>query len=331
MTLKEHAMWSPEATAIMRRIVPAADTDILIYNAPMERPRDRRLIKQLAKRKCRSNLLMILVTNGGDPDAAYRIARALQAHYEKFTVCVSGVCKSSGTLLLLGANELAFSENGELGPLDIQMAKKDELWESESGLTVITALTALSENAQDAFDHFLVSLTTRSGGRITVRTASEIAAKLTQALYAPIADQIDPIHMGEVKRSMAIAKEYGQRLISKSEICEPDRLSNLISGYPSHGFVIDKAEAKDLFKADKVRDCTPDELALLDDLETYALIPRNDSPWIRFISDDILEEESKHAAAGSQAVLEQPAAAGASAPTNGNVSTDSQAGAAAGG
>jgi len=37
-------MWSPEATAIMRRIVPAADTDILIYNAPIERPRDRRLM-----------------------------------------------------------------------------------------------------------------------------------------------------------------------------------------------------------------------------------------------------------------------------------------------
>lgn len=331
ITLKEQTMWSPEATAIMRRIVDAADTDILMYNAPMERPRDRKLIKLLSNRPCRPNLLMILVTNGGDPDAAYRIARALQKHYKKFTVCVSGICKSSGTLLLLGADELAFSENGELGPLDIQMAKKDELWESESGLTVITALTALSENAQDAFDHFLVSLTMRSGGRVTVRTASEIAAKLTQALYAPISEQIDPIHMGEVKRSMAIAREYGERLIYKSEICDREELGRLISGYPSHGFVIDKAEAKGLFKKGKVRDCTPDELALLDDLEGYALIPRGDSPWVRFISDDILEEESTHAAAGSQAVLEQPAAAGASAETNGNVSPDSQVGAAAAG
>lgn len=323
-------MWSPEATTIMRRIVAASDTDILIYNAPIERPRDRRLIKSLAKRRCRPNLLMILVTNGGDPDAAYRIARSLQDRYERFTVCVSGVCKSSGTLLLLGANELAFSDNGEVGPLDIQMAKKDDLWGSESGLTVMTALTALSENAQDAFDHFLLSLTTRSGGRITVRTASEIAAKLTQALYAPIADQIDPIHMGEVKRSMAIAKEYGDRLIRDSEICEQEKLGSLISGYPSHGFVIDRKEAKQIFKADKVRDCTPDELALLDDLEAYALIPRPDSPWVRFISDDILEEETLHAAPGSQAVLEQSAATGAAPPTNGNV-PQTQAGAASAG
>ncbi|HEV8038141.1 MAG TPA: hypothetical protein VGP62_04700, partial [Bryobacteraceae bacterium] len=272
-SLEDRTMaWSPEATAIMRRIVASADTDILILNAPIERPRDRRLIKLLTTRACRENLLMILVTNGGDPDVAYRIARCIQNHYTKFTVCVSGVCKSAGTLLLLGANELAFSEHGEIGPLDIQMAKKDDLWESESGLTVITALAALSENAQDAFDHFLLSLTARSGGRITVRTASEIAAKLTQALYAPIAEQIDPIHMGEVKRSMAIAKQYGERLLKKSELCDAERLNILISGYPSHSFVIDREEAKDMFKQDAVRDCTEDELALLEDIDNFALL-----------------------------------------------------------
>ena len=116
---------------------------------------------------------MIVVTNGGDPHVAFRIGRSVQNHYKKVTMCVSGVCKSAGTLLLLGGHELAISEHGELGPLDIQMAQKDELMEYESGLTVITALSALHENAQDAFDHFLLSLTTKSGGRITTRTASE--------------------------------------------------------------------------------------------------------------------------------------------------------------
>lgn len=316
-------MWSPEATAIMRRIIPASDTDILLFNGPIERPRDRRLIKSLTSRTCRPNLLMILVTNGGDPDAAYRIARSIQDHYRKFTVCISGICKSTGTLLLLGAHELAFSENGEIGPLDIQMAKKDELWESESGLTVMTALTALSENAQDAFDHFLVSLTTRSGGRITVRTASEIAAKPTQALYTPIADQVDPIHMGEVKRAMAIAKQYGERLIRKSEICGDEGLNSLISEYPSHGFVIDRKEAKDIFTSTAVRDCTPDELALLEDLDNYALVPVGRG-WVRFISDDILQEESTNAAAESRTVLEQPAVAGAPAQANGSLSQERQ-------
>lgn len=310
--------WSPEATAIMRRIVAASDTDILIYNAPIERPRDRRIIKWLSARECKPNLLMILVTNGGDPDVAYRIARSIQNHYKKFTVCVSGTCKSAGTLLLLGAHELAFSDHGEIGPLDIQLAKKDDLWGSESGLTVLTALTALHENAQDAFDHFLLSLTNRSGGRITVRTASEVAARLTEALYARISAQIDPIHMGEVNRSMAIAKEYGKRLVDKSKNCEEDTLQALISSYPSHGFVIDMEEASDKFKV--VRACTSDELALLEELGNYSLIP-SAGPWVRFISDDILEEDAlANAESASGAILEQSGTDGTVAAPPGDVS-----------
>lgn len=308
--------WSPEATTIMRRIVATANADILMFNSPIERHRDRRIIKLLEKRSCKPNLLMILVTNGGDPDAAYRISRCIQNHYDKFTVCVSGTCKSAGTLVLLGAQELAFSDHGEIGPLDIQIAKKDDLWGQESGLTVMTALTALYENAQDAFDHFLVSMTTSSGGRITVRTASEVAAKLTEALYSGISGQIDPIHMGEVNRSMAIAKEYGLRLMRKSKNFDEDALQALISGYPSHSFVIDREEAATKFKA--VRECTADEAALFQELEPFSLNP-SASPWIKFISDDILEEDVANAQTQTGTVLEQPGTEGIVASPAGNI------------
>jgi hypothetical protein len=290
----------------------------------MGRPRDRRIIKELRTRACKPNLFMILVTGGGDADAAYRIARCIQNHYQKFTVCISGICKSAGTLLALGAHELAFSENGELGPLDIQLAKKDDLWGQESGLTVMTALSALHENAQDAFDHFLVSLTTRSGGRVTVRTASEVAARLTEALYSRISSQIDPIHMGEVNRSMAIAKEYGQRLMEKSQNFDEDALKALISDYPSHGFVIDREEAATKFK--NVRESTADEQALLDDLGNYALIPMTSSPWHKFLSDDILEEDQENAQAQHSTVLEQPGIGGDAAPQTGSVPSGSEVG-----
>jgi hypothetical protein len=320
--------WSPAATEIMRRIVATSDTDILMFNAPIERPRDRRIIKLLGSRQCKPNFFMILVTNGGDPDAAYRIARSIQNHYATFTVCVSGACKSAGTLVLLGAQELAFSDHGEIGPLDIQMATKDDLWGQESGLTVMTALTALYENAQDAFDHFLISLTTRSGGRITVRTASEVAAKLTQALYSGISEQIDPIHMGEVNRSMAIAKEYGKRLMVKSKNFDDDTLQALISGYPSHTFVIDREEAATKFKI--VRACTPDEVALLEDLDSFALTP-SAVPWVRFLSDDIVEEDRANATSQIGTVLEQPGTARTVAPPAGDVPPNNQTDAASGG
>lgn len=315
--------WSTEATAIMRRIVSASNVDILMFNAPIQRNRDYRLLKKVVSRNRKPNVLMILVTSGGDPDAAYRISRCLQNHYEKFTVCIPGICKSAGTLIALGANELAFTENGELGPLDIQLAKKDDLWDQESGLTVMTALTALHENAQDAFDHFLVSLTTRSGGRITVKTASEIAAKLTEAIYAPVSEQIDPIHMGEVSRSMAIAQHYGRRLVERGKNFDEEKLKSLISDYPSHGFVIDQEEAGNIFK--RVRACTADELALIEELGSTAVAP-SDTAWVKFISDDIVEEDAANAAEEARRILEQSQAGGVDAPPEGHVPPNGQAG-----
>ncbi len=47
-----------------------------------------------------------MVTEGGDADPAYRIARCLQDHYDRFSLFVSGYCKSAGTLVALGAHEL---------------------------------------------------------------------------------------------------------------------------------------------------------------------------------------------------------------------------------
>lgn len=301
----------------VRGVVSAQNADVLIFNSSIERPGDRLLIKDCQDRKFRPNLFMMLLTAGGDPDAAYRISRTLQNHYEKFVCCIPGVCKSAGTLILLGAQELVFSEHGEIGPLDIQMAKKDDLWESESGLTVMTALSALHQNAQEAFDHFLVSLTTQSGGRVTMRTASEVAAKLTEALYAPISAQIDPIHMGEVYRSMSIADHYGKRLIAKGKNCDNGALRRLISDYPSHGFVIDSAEASNLFK--NVRHCNQDELTLLAELGSMARI-LSDTPLVKFISDEIEDQPSVN----EKNVLERPgiegppAAAAENVPGNNN-------------
>jgi len=309
---------SPKIKQAVDRIVAATDSDVLLYNAPIERPQDSQLISRCCKRRRRRNLLLVLVTEGGDPDVAYRIARCLQDHYEKFTCFVSGYCKSAGSLLVLGANEVAFSEHGEIGPLDIQMVKKDELWESESGLTVMTALSALHEKALLAFEHFFVAVTSRSGGRITVFTGSEIAAKITDGLYAPITEQIDPLHLGEAFRAMAIAKEYGRRLMRKSRNLTAEGLERLISEYPSHSFVIDRAEAATIFR--NVRECTPDERSLMEAMEETAQLP-SERPLIQYLSDEPTETDQNAISTspietpiGGSGVAGPPPQAGGDAP-----------------
>ncbi len=270
-------------------LAKAADTDVFFYNSEIGRPLDDRIIADCCKRKRRPNVTLFLVTAGGDPDAAYRIARCFQDHYKKFICMVPGYCKSAGTLILTGGHELVMADGGELGPLDVQMTKKDELWESESGLTVMSALDALREKSFSAFEHYFMTVKTKSGNRITFRTAAELSVKLTTGLFTPIFQQIDPMHVGEASRSQAIGSHYAMRLSYYGMNISAESLQSLISDYPSHGFVIDREEAKGLFR--NVRVPNKEEQNLIDALGNKAIDPLEKTQAIRiFLSDEKGEE-----------------------------------------
>ena len=240
------------------------DADVIHIIGPIERHANRIFIDECIKRQKRPNAFVVLVTMGGDVDPAYRIARCLQEKYSKFILYVSGVCKSAGTLVAVGAHELVISDHGELGPLDVQMSKKDELWEWQSGLTVMDTLTALQDNAFAAFEKFFLDIKRRSGGSITPKTASELATNMASGIFAPLYGQIDPLHVGEAARAMSIAGHYGRRLLGYSKNINPQALEFIMSEYPSHGFVIDRREAANLFEM--VRGPNPSEIQLSEQL-----------------------------------------------------------------
>lgn len=92
--------------------------DVFLYNGDIERGQDLRFLEFVAEQKRNDDLLLILVTRGGNPDAAYKIGKYIQGRYEQFSCLIPGLCKSAGTLLAIAANELAFSPYGELGFVD---------------------------------------------------------------------------------------------------------------------------------------------------------------------------------------------------------------------
>lgn len=238
--------------------------------------------------KCRENLLMVLVTNGGDPDAAYRIARTFQREYKKFFVYIPGYCKSAGTLVAIGAHEIIIADHGELGPLDVQIRKRDELREYESGLAVTEALRSLSNETFTNFEKIFLELINRSGGQITLKTATQIATDMTIGLFRPIYAQIDPLKIGEIRRAMSIAEYYGRDLNNYSLNLKETALQKLIAYYPSHGYVIDREEARSLFI--NVREPSEHEKKLADLISNYTRIQTTDS--IRtFISNPIKTEQ----------------------------------------
>jgi hypothetical protein len=241
-----------------------------MYIGPIDRPFDDEFISRCAhfssesNHTVRKNFLLLLTTFGGDPHAAYRMARFIQERFKtvaegetyptdnpdespKFYIYIDTFCKSAGTIMALGADALIMSDYGELGPIDVQLRKTDEVGERSSGLTPMDALSALNDLATEHFSDLFKHL---RGGKdrelvFSTKMASEIATKITVGLFGNIYCQIDPMRLGEYDRATRIALEYGNRL-SHSNL-HPGKLRHLLSDYPAHAFVIDRKEAREIF------------------------------------------------------------------------------------
>ncbi len=263
---------SGDVNVLFNKYAEKYDTDVLFLNGPINDAAIR-LATVLDRQERHKNVLLLLVTQGGNPHTAYRLARALQRVYQKFTLFVTGECKSAGTLVALGAQELVFGELGELGPLDMQMVKKDDPMAQESGTTTLTTLRILTCEAVDAIKKEVRKLRLQTGGSITLPTATSFMTDLIQGLYQPILAQLDPVHLGEMQRALRIAEEYGYRLLEISGNISPENLEKLVSGYPSHAFVIDEPEARKLFK--QIRQLNALEQMIILALGESAILPQD--------------------------------------------------------
>ena len=121
---------------------------------------------------------MILVSNGGDADAAYKIGYYLQEVYDSFYVLLSGMCKSAGTLLAIVAKELIFTPYGELGLLDVQLKKEDKLGAQESGLNISEAFKSMEERSRDTYHNLIAEILSASNGVVSIRTAMNAASNM---------------------------------------------------------------------------------------------------------------------------------------------------------
>jgi hypothetical protein len=301
------------STAI-KRISDHYDAEICMYIGPIDRPFDDEFIARCMaflsepNRTVHRNFLLLLTTFGGDPHAAYRMARFIQERFKtvaegetypsanpgasaKFYIYIDTFCKSAGTIMALGADTLIMSDYGELGPIDVQLRKTDEVGERSSGLTPMDALSAMNDLATEHFSDLFKHL---RGGKdrelvFSTKMASEIAAKITVGLFGNIYSQIDPMRLGEYDRATRIALEYGNRLSHNN--LHPGKLRHLLSDYPAHAFVIDRKEAKEIFAS--VEEPVP-ELAEFGERARSIWNPRHlgaDEPFILYLTtEDFLRD-----------------------------------------
>ncbi len=262
------------------------NADVFLYSAEITDLNADKLINEIKQSSPkRDNVVLIMTTYGGDPDAAFRVARYVKRKYKKFTLFVFGYCKSAGTLLALGADEIVISDFGELGPLDVQVTKDDD-FRSESVLDIQQALSVIGSQAFEMFESYLLNLISGTQALITTKTAADIASSMAVNLLSPISSQIDPLRLGEMNRLMNIALAYGQRL--KPEGIEV--IKDLIYNYPSHSFVIDYEEAKKLF------DCVREPTELESDLEEiiFPLVRKPSATEIILNLEKLNEEDEEN-------------------------------------
>ncbi len=127
------------------------DADLWLYSGPIDDLGFGEVIKEYAAGKSRQNAILILVTNGESANIAYQIARIFQNNYQDFSICIPSYCKSAGTLIAIGANKLYMDDFSELGPLDVQLTKQNEIAISKSGLLTGSTFDALTEVAFEMF------------------------------------------------------------------------------------------------------------------------------------------------------------------------------------
>lgn len=270
--------------------------DVIIYYGDINREGYEAVTKTCIEQKLHDEAYLVLATYGGDPHAGFRIARCLRHHYGKFKILIPDHCKSAGTLVAIGADEIIIADRGELGPLDIQISKPDELLEQSSGMDIPQALDFLKQQTKATLSDLLWEI--RVNRRLSTKVAAELASKMTSAMFHPIYAQIDPIKLGETSRANAIGFEYGKRLDLVADNLKPGSLVKLITHYPSHSFVIDRKEACDLFE--RVRCPNGMELELLDGVYSGGYRIYNSVPVVFNLNAVEVSDEHEQSCAESE-------------------------------
>jgi hypothetical protein len=109
---------------------------------------------------------VLLHTYGGDPTAAYRLAKCLRYFADRVTFLVPEYAYSAGTLLALSGDEVRFGHNAGISPIDVSLVSESEHIE----LTAIDYYMQFVRDSQDGIQQVL-----RQHG---VTTASQVGSDL---------------------------------------------------------------------------------------------------------------------------------------------------------
>ena len=220
-------------------------------------------------------LSILLDSSGGDIECAYRSILALRDVVDDIEVLVPGWAKSAATFFCLAADSIHIGRYGELGPLDPQRRDRTGSSRPVSALESSKALDQLLDYSLQSLDGIVSLLLDQT--HMDIPHAIESSQPLFAAIASSLYGQVDPHELGESARGLSISEEYAVRVMERwgySDLEAPDiRLivRKLVWDYPTHGFVIDLKEAKEIGLNAERLDETSDSMsrAILDGIGSF--------------------------------------------------------------
>src|SRR5271170_415654 len=102
-----------------------------------------------------------------------------------------------------------------------------------------------------AIDQMTPLLMRRTGRKLD--TLLPLVLDYAVSFVKPLLNKIDTVEFTKKARELKVAEEYASRLLRPNHPGQHERIANhLVDQYPTHGFVIDADEAKELgLKAQK--------------------------------------------------------------------------------
>jgi len=230
-------------------------------------------VRELIAEKTCEKLDIILHSTGGDINAAYKIVELFRRHCKYMTIIVPIYAKSAASLFILGSNEIVMGEIAELGPLDTQVSEREKgARKYTSALNPFKTLEELRKFALETLDVTVKLLLLRAELSVdeAIKHGMDFAARISSPLFV----QLNTEKVGEYSRALAVAKEYGERLLRRYTKWQDERqrdkiLEKIIRGYPSHDYIIDYEELKEL--GFDVRLPSNDEKPILEEIVKYVL------------------------------------------------------------
>lgn len=179
-------------------------------------------------------ILLVLYSRGGSAASAYLIGKLCREYSnDTFVASIPRFAKSAATLITCAANEIHMGSLSELGPIDPQINDLPALGLKNS-IEHIAELVKAYPESSDMFSKYLQN-------------------------------NLPLINLGYYERVAESAAQYAEKLLETHSDNLPRRAkeiaNELVYKYKDHGFVIDRAEAMNIF-GDKIIKCNTPEYEL---------------------------------------------------------------------